>query len=690
MKQITLKNIAIRNFKGTENAHYVFEDKGAIIAGINGSGKTTIFDAFTWLLFGKDHEGRTKFDLKPRNREGNEIQHLETYVFAHIAVDGQEIQLRRMYKENWKKKRGSIETYLAGHTETYEMDGEPLTAKKYKYRIAEICPEDLFRAITNPRHFAEQKPEEQRKLLFQLVSINPEDVAEELTKLAKGRENIISKEAGTKNPDSYRKTLAAERKQLQAEVDTIPARIAELEQQATTADTAELDKQIAAAEKRLEELNNDPNAAKRAQVVELRNQYAAREHRLRAHTFEAYSAQTQALEEGEKDLQQRVEHAKQEAAKIEVLKGTLKNMDERREKLIEAWKAIKAETFEIDPSDLRCPCCGRAFEPQQAEEKMAELEANFNSNKAQRLKENGAQGLKLKDERAKVEAELESAQQAEASITSLETELNSLRAKMKARATCEETQAKAVQKNAELQSEREKIEALEAELESVDTEALQAEDKKLRETIYELMKQHAGSEQAKKAKARIVELRTQLKQAGQKLAEVERKEDDLATYSRAFGMAAEKKVNEKFELVKFSLFDYTLDGTPKETCKAQVNGIAYGSTLNTAAQINAGLDIIRTLSRHYGIFAPVFVDNAESCNHLIDIPSQTFELRVKDDSNITEPELIITDKKYPPLNSHHNGNTSSSTQNHARSRERAEAILQRTQGEQRRVHRISD
>ena len=183
MSLIKLQSLTLSNFKGIESLSVDFGSH-TVISGRNSTGKTSIFDAFTWLLFGKDHDGNSKFDLKPLDANGDEVKYKDVQVKASIDVDGHTVLLERTYKEKWKKARGSVEPTLAGHTEEFRMNEQPLTASAWKKAIDELCPESIFRSITAPGHFAEQKWEEQRKLLFSIVNLSPEDVREELNTIA--------------------------------------------------------------------------------------------------------------------------------------------------------------------------------------------------------------------------------------------------------------------------------------------------------------------------------------------------------------------------------------------------------------------------------------------------------------------------------------------------------------------------
>ena len=640
MKRITLHRITLQNFKGAENETHDFNGQDAVVSGKNGSGKTTIFDAFTWLLFGKDHLGRSKFDIKPLDSHGKEVGHLDVEVTATIQVDDEEITLKRIYKETWTKKRGTTDVVLTGHTEDYYINEAPLKAKEYKEEVNNICTEEVFRAITNPQFFPEQKPEEQRKILAQLVSIAPEDIRTELEMEHSPEEvDTICQTCGTISPDKHRATLAAKKKECQQLITTIPARIEEIQKTYDPREKPDFAVAFAIdnANKQLAELqqgiSTNETTKHRAQLSMDISQRMAEitQQTKRAYEEDTFNAAQQAarLDQERETLQYEVNHRP-------IVEDDLRVYEEKREALIQEWRSIKAETFEIDPNDLRCPCCQRPLEPSQVENKVAEMEANFNAQKAQKLAENQRKGQEVKAKREAAEAQLQRIEAAAAKLEEVKLSISSLKSQEKARQTLEQHIEAALKNDKQLN-------ALHLELESIPEATPSQEDEQRQQKIEELQNKIAELNVAKtkeaainEAEKRIKELRAQLKEANQKLADVEREEDLRTEYSKAVGKAMEAKLNNRFKFVKFQLFEYTIDGTPKETCKATVDGVAYSSTLNTADKYNAGLDIIQTLCQHYQVQAPVFIDNAESVNHILDIPSQTIELRATlEDFNIT-------------------------------------------------------
>lgn len=138
-----------------------------------------------------------------------------------------------------------------------------------------------------------------------------------------------------------------------------------------------------------------------------------------------------------------------------------------------------------------------------------------------------------------------------------------------------------------------------------------------------------------KADAEIATLTETGRKLAQSIADIERDEYIIGQYTKEKVELVESRIAKLFTMVKFKMFDYTIDGNVVETCVATVNGKPF-PTVNTADQINAGLDIINALCAYYDVNAPIFIDNRESVNNLIPTTSQIINLVVTND-----PELKV-------------------------------------------------
>ena len=119
---IILKSLHIENFKGIKNLDVSFGRKTKI-KGQNAAGKTTVFDAFTWLLFNKNSAGEEKFNVRPLDSDGKPIHNVEIKVVSTLEVDGKDVELAKTQKEKWVKKRGSDTSELQGNVNSFEIDG---------------------------------------------------------------------------------------------------------------------------------------------------------------------------------------------------------------------------------------------------------------------------------------------------------------------------------------------------------------------------------------------------------------------------------------------------------------------------------------------------------------------------------------------------------------------------------------
>ena len=97
--EIIIKSLKLENFKGIKDLSIDFKDDVTNIYGDNGIGKTTIFDAFTWLLWDKDSLSRKDFSIKPYDKTGEEIHNLESTVEGELVFGDVKLNLKKIYKE---------------------------------------------------------------------------------------------------------------------------------------------------------------------------------------------------------------------------------------------------------------------------------------------------------------------------------------------------------------------------------------------------------------------------------------------------------------------------------------------------------------------------------------------------------------------------------------------------------------
>jgi len=112
---LKLLKLKLKNFKGIKNLDLKANGHDLNIYGDNATGKTTILDAFMWLLFDKDSQNRSDFAIKTLTKDGEPIHHLDHEVEGTFEIDGETIEFKKVYREKWTKKRGSAVEEFSGH-----------------------------------------------------------------------------------------------------------------------------------------------------------------------------------------------------------------------------------------------------------------------------------------------------------------------------------------------------------------------------------------------------------------------------------------------------------------------------------------------------------------------------------------------------------------------------------------------
>jgi len=146
------------NFQGIRELRLDFGGNNAVIYGDNATGKTTIFNAITWLLFDKASTGAKNFTPKTKDANGHDVHYLEHGVEAcFILADGQVLTLKKVYKEVYKTKRGSAREEFNGHEIDYSIEGVPAKEKEYVAALAEYIGEaDQVKMLTMPDYFSDE------------------------------------------------------------------------------------------------------------------------------------------------------------------------------------------------------------------------------------------------------------------------------------------------------------------------------------------------------------------------------------------------------------------------------------------------------------------------------------------------------------------------------------------------------
>jgi DNA repair exonuclease SbcCD ATPase subunit len=657
---MTLRALKLSNFKGIKALDLQLSEYGNVISGANATGKSTVFDAFCWLLFGKDSHDRMKFNVKTLDENGEPIHNLTHTVTGVFAVDGQDLTLERRYYEVWSRKRGDAQQHLTSHTTDFFINGAPATAAEYTARVdAIVGSTDLFKILTNVCFFSESLHwKERRKMLFDLAGdIGADSKIMSLKAFAPLKDLLTNKTL-----DELRRELAAKAKETRDELERIPVRIDEIMRRMPATDPtarstkealakqkADLEKEAAGIAEQIKSARAAVNAEIAAQrqameeVARLENALTRRRLEIeRAQAFEEAKARTErdAAEArivlAEQSQQNTKEQVKQYAARISEAGTKLLELQAQRDE--EA-----ARTYTIRPEETTCPTCGQDLPAAMLTAKTDEVKAKFEQRKAITLRSLDASiALASKD----LDTANKSLEQFQTQNKDAAARIEAIKAEAAAAREAYERVASAspaLNADKEYQRIQKALAAARAALppEQEDKPAdssLAHRWEELSEQIAALTRAIVEQENADAAQARIRELEDEQTRLSDELARVEKLQFLCDDYTLRWAKLTEKTINSLFKTVSFVLFRPQVNGGVEECCEAVIDGVPY-SDANTAARINAGLEIIDTISRHYNVQAPIFIDNAEAVLHLAPVPLQIIELRVSN-----EPALHITER----------------------------------------------
>ena len=652
MKQIFLKKLEIRNFKGIKDLTVAFTDQETVISGDNGTGKTTIFDAFLWLLFGKDStnraDGNGGFNIKTLDPDGKPILNQEHVVIATLLINGIELTLQRSYLEKWGT--GVNAGQLKNHYTEYSLNGVKLDTKKaYDAEVSAILPEDVFRMVTNPFYFPSLPEATQKAMLLDMAgNVSDQEVAAlkpeylELLRQLTGK----SLEQFKKETSSKKKAIQDELKELPARIDTVNRMkpVAEdwvaLDQELTDKKKAldKIDSQISDKSKLVEEEYEVKNGIQK-QIGEKRLERNRKEGEIRNNVDKANSSARSSVRDLEYRMQTLQGDISRKKGNLTTIDTQIANIGTELDALRGEYRVIYAEKLEYPEGSFICPTCKRPLEADDIEAKQNEMLANFNLNKSNRLQNNQEIGKAKAGKRSELQNKREDIL---AEISKLEKEFENLQAQKK----YQEDNIPASQDAQKL------IEADEiwirlgneiSELENMlnvkspvaDTSELKEGKRVLSECIDDLKKRLSNRETIDRAEKLIQEYEDKKVANNDALAKLERTEFIITDFQKAKDNELMNRINGLFSLVSFSFVSEQLNGNDKITCVCTVDGVPFPD-LNNATKINAGLDIINAICQAKGISAPIFIDNRESVNKLIPTVSQVINLVVSN-----HPALMI-------------------------------------------------
>ena len=634
MKTIRINRLTLENFKCHANLVLNFNGANVSIYGDNATGKTSVYDALTWLLFGKDSagNGEKNIEIKPLDSNGSVIDHSAiTSVTAELSTDGEITTLKRTYREVWSTKRGSSTETYDGNTSEYFVDGVPCKKYAFDEKIKDLVPESVFRLLTSVSYFANDlKWQDRRSILFNMAGTHTDrEIMATNAAFAPLLEGM-----GKLSLDDYKKKLTAEKRGFVGIKDQTPARLDEC--QKTVRDLAGLDFEGAKAaladlEQRQREISAqliamDHDSATDAKRLEIRtaeleqktldgeNAAFRAQQTACAVDIEALRRQRNAIDCHRSIAKSRLDSASKSLALHD------KNIEESRVR----WIAVNGEVFAAGT----CPTCWQQlpFDQLQA------ATSAFEKQKHDRLDEIMRTANSQKDAKAQTEERIKSLRD---EIAALDADILDLDGKISAANAAKITPVDMDGYADAVKAIQTRVSTLNAELSAMMGNAAQIREQLRSElgAVQEKISQQQaiiGKESILQyTHQRISEIQSDARNAAQALESIEKMLYLADEYTRYKTQYVESSVNSLFRIARFRLFREQANGGVEERCDVVYDGVPYMG-LNNGMKINVGIDIINALSRHYGVTVPLFVDNAESVTRLEASDTQVIRLVVSE------------------------------------------------------------
>lgn len=624
---IKINSLKLQNFKGIKELEIDFKDKLTNIYGDNAVGKTTVFDAFCWLLWDKDSLNRSQFEIKTLDENGQAIPMIDHSVEAVIDIDGESVIFKKIYSEIWTKKRGQANKEFNGHTTDYYINDVPIKKKEYQDRIASVISEEQFKLLSNVQHFNVNLDKKQRRdtLLSLIDDVNIEEIIA-------SNADFKKLELDKYKLEEIRAMNKATASKINKEIEELPVRIDELNNsiQELDFDALEFRKKSKVSSKDIidKQLSDFSSIADNISLISKDiTSLELEKNSILRQIEDDYNKKVQEKEQRQNNHDDEKLRIKRKIANIEEENRTLtkeielfnKNLDDERAK----WIKLNEEEFD---GDTTCPTCKQELPAEQIDE----IKDEFNINKSKKLEQIEIQARHIKDKVGLKEKAIEDNNKIIMELEFEFTELNREDIEIEDEEIKKEPVPERVAEiDAEIEEKKQEL----SNLNKADNKDLLERKKAIESEIEEINKLLYYKDENIKIQAKIEQYKEQEKELAKEYEKTQEILNLCDEYTKIYTGLVSDKINDMFKLVKFKLFDVQVNGGIAETCEATVDGVPY-SDVNNAGKINAGLDIINVLSEKLNIYTPIFIDNAESVNKLMEVNAQVVRLVVSNDKKL--------------------------------------------------------
>lgn len=644
MKKIIIKSIHMENFKKFKDKTIEFGSTVTSIFGQNYKGKSSIADAFSWTMFNKSSTGNTEgSQFKPRRYDENglNIDHVDVIVEMVLDIDGEELKIKKTQSQKWVRHHGDdIDSYMGDETK-YEWNDVPVSATDHKKRVEAIISEEIFHMITNPAAFPTMVAKKQREFLTNnIANITNEDVFASNPQFAP-----IIKAAEGRNLDELMAKNSKEITAYKKKIEEIPIRIDQESKRVEEVDFSIKEALLKKLMGELEEIESKiENVSKGYEEI---NELKVEKERIKSELYRVEGEIFRDNERKKRELKDLVDKAGDEFNSCVSRHSSIENAVQVHKTSIETKEKELADlrneytsemSKELEEGAYNCPTCGQMMPEEQREQ----IKADFDKNKANRISAINKKGQSISSEIARLKEEL----------TAYESEIESLKQKKieimgrknNYQSELDGFKPSESDSNSEWQELQNKLIEVEGKIAAINTadtdslkEKLKSERSETQKAIDEVKESLALKGVIEKSKATIEELKEELIKVTQSLANCEQLESLIEKFNRSKMDMLSERINDKFKLIKWKLFEKQKNGKYAEVCVCMINGSQYGDNTTSATEkMMAGMDIIRTLQTIYNIEAPIFLDDADLYNdwNIPEMDCQLIKLCVSDDEEL--------------------------------------------------------
>lgn len=629
--KIRLKEMKLQNFKGVREKELVFGDTNSVIEGDNGVGKTTIYDAYLWCLFGKT--SGTNQTVQMLDSNNNIIHKIDTKVEVKLLInDNEEVRLTRSIVEKWKNI-GTVEEKFIGTEVQRFYNGVPVNMSEFNSKLAALLDLDTWTTLSNRSNFMQLKTEDRRKWLIDMCGgINEEELVKPYPSVKKGLSE-------NKTIEELTKEVKATKKLANKKLIEIPAKIAAQDKLRVDYDFEKIEQEIKEIDVTLSDIDNQLQGS--SKELESVRQYKAKKKELEDKLLKAkkkcqeeYNEELSYIDreirETEKAQWAAMDSSYRAAAQNEKDITLLNSLYDEKQKSEDKWREINKEKFTYTEEEV-CPYCGQLIPEEVRQREKDKVVKMFNEQKSKDL-EMLENSIKTINQR----------------IATLKGKINEFK-----EITDPSLRNSALEKEnlvKELEEKRSKLELKDSEevlqitkeLENLvapvdDSNEMKEEivtHKKLlmvkRDERIKVLAQREVNNTIEKEKE---ELNNEARELGQLVADCNNTLYQINEYKKAKIEAVESKVNHFFKYVTWKFYEKNLTNDDlQEICTCLVDGRDYNN-LNQASRINAEIDIINGICKAEGIDCiPLFLDNRESVINLIESNNQIISLKVVEGS----------------------------------------------------------